>query len=71
MMGLNPGITSTLTLTYVRYLSYVGEGGELNCSMPAPTMTLVGTLPTVTVPSNNSFWIDSWAEVSNWSSFSW
>jgi len=46
--GVIPGKTSTITLSYVKYQSG-STSAEINPSVAAPTMTMVGSLPTVTV----------------------
>ena len=46
--GVVPGSTSTVTLTYVKYTSG-GKTAAITPSVAAPTMTLTGSLPTVTV----------------------
>jgi hypothetical protein len=46
--GVIPGKTSTITLSYVKYQSG-STSAEINPNVAAPTMTLVGSLPTVAV----------------------
>ena len=48
------GTTAVLNLTYVEYMYGSSQGGSLKCSITTPAITLVGSLPSVTVPSNNT-----------------
>lgn len=47
--GVTPGTTSAVALTYVKYSSG-GTPAVLTPTVTAPTMTMVGSRPTVTVP---------------------
>lgn len=51
--GLTPGTTSNISLTYVKYVSGGQTKTPLTPSAPAPTMTLVGSVPSLTVGSGS------------------
>jgi hypothetical protein len=50
--GVIPGKTSTVTLTYVKYTSGT-KTAAITPSVAAPTMTLVGSIPTVVVTNTS------------------
>lgn len=52
--GVTPGSTSQLALTYVRYTSGGASPTPLTVSVTAPSLTMVGSKPTVTVATGGS-----------------
>jgi hypothetical protein len=49
--GVTPGSTAVVTLTYVKYTSGGATQTPLTVSVASPTVTLVGSLPVVTIPA--------------------